>query len=447
MRRSQLPPGPRGRIVPALQAIAEPFESLERWVSRYGDPFTVASPNGIMVMTGEPESLKRIFGADPDTFEVFSPGVLTPVLGERSLLLLAGAAHRRERRLLMPAFHGARMRAYGEAMAAISRRAIEREGVGRPFVMQRLTQAVSLEVIIQTVFGVDDPARYGEYAAATIEVMESVHPSFLFFPALRREFGGHGPFAGMQRAQRRFSALLDQQVERARPEAERRSDILSMLLAARYEDGAAMERESLVDELRTLLFAGHETTALALAWAFEWVHRTPAVLERLRAEIDGLGPDPSPEALAGLPYLEAVCNESLRISPLLTEVVRQLRVPFELGGYTIPAGVALAPSVILAHHRAQTFPEPGRFRPERFLERSYSPFEFMPFGGGTRRCLGAAFALFEMKIVLGTILGAVDLEPTSARPARPYRRNLSIAPRGGVPMVVRSRRDPRRAAA
>ena len=300
----------------------------------------------------------------------------------------------------------------------------------------------NFDVILRTVFGVDDARELDVYRTVVIEAIESAAPVLFFFPALRREFGGVGPYARLVARQRRFVDLLKGQIERVRPQASERADILSMMLEARYEDGEPMSDESLVDELRTLLLAGHETTAITLAWALYLVHRHPAVYHRLREELDGLGESPTPEAIAHLPYLDAVVNESLRLHPVVQEVMRTLTKPFELGAYTLPPGVTIAVNIFLAHRRTELFPEPEEFRPERFLDRTFSPFEYMPFGGGPRRCLGAAFALYEMKLVLATLLGDLELDLASEGPVEPVRRNLTMAPRGGVPLRVVRRRRP-----
>ncbi|MCA9637653.1 MAG: cytochrome P450, partial [Myxococcales bacterium] len=437
-----LPPGPRGRLIPVARMLARPNQMFRRWRDRYGEPFMVTSPNGQVVEVWEPATVRRVFTADHDDFAVFSPDSIAILIGHRSLLTIAGPTHRRERKLLGPPFHGARMRAYGEAMIELTRARIAELDAGSSFVAMDLTQGISLDVILRTVFGVDDARELDVYRTVVIEAIESAAPVLFFFPALRREFGGVGPYARLVARQRRFVDLLKGQIERVRPQASERADILSMMLEARYEDGEPMSDESLVDELRTLLLAGHETTAITLAWALYLVHRHPAVYHRLREELDGLGESPTPEAIAHLPYLDAVVNESLRLHPVVQEVMRTLTKPFELGAYTLPPGVTIAVNIFLAHRRTELFPEPEEFRPERFLDRTFSPFEYMPFGGGPRRCLGAAFALYEMKLVLATLLGDLELDLASEGPVEPVRRNLTMAPRGGVPLRVVRRRRP-----
>ena len=431
-----LPPGPRGRVLTTLRLARDPIAHLPAWQARYGDPFTLGLVTGPVVVSGDPALHRALFTADPDRFGVYSAGSLRPILGEHSLLVLEGVRHRRERRLLAPPFHGARMRAYGEAIAAIAREALAVERAGRSFRALDLGQRISLEVILRTVFGVEEEGRLAEFRGAIAAATASAHPLALFVPGRVDRFAAFGPFARLRRDQERLCGLLGRAIADARGREGERSDILSRMLAARDEEGAPMSEAELVDELRTLLIAGHETTAIALAWALHWLHREPAALGRLRAELDALGPAPAPEAVAGLPYLMAVCQETLRLRPVVLAVVRRLVQPYEVAGWRLEPGVAVMASVLLTHRRAELYPEPERFRPERFLERSFAPHEHLPFGGGARRCLGAAFALYELQIALAAILGAAEFEPVAPRPVRVVRRNLTMGPGDGIPLTI-----------
>lgn len=434
---SQLPPGPRSRLLTTLRLARDPARHLPRWRDRYGDPFTLPLATGHVVVTADKAEIRRLFMAEPDTFEIYSPQTLAPILGAGSLLLLEGPRHRRERKLLTPPFHGARMRAYGEAIASITTDHLQRRAQGERFPAVAMTQAITIDVILRTVFGVDQTEHLAVFRAAVDAATRSAHPAVLFAPALRRPLLGIGPYARLCRDQARLCALLRTQIEAIRPVAGERGDILSLMLRARYDDGAPMDDADVVDELRTLLLAGHETTAIALAWALHWLHQHPEALARVRAELDALGPAPTPEALAALPFLEAVCHETLRLHPVVLAVVRRLRAPFELAGRRLPPGVAVMASIFLAQRDPAVFPAPDRFVPERFLDRSYSPYEYLPFGGGTRRCIGAAFALFEMKVVLGTLLGVAEFRRLpSARPNALVRRNLTMGPADGVPLEL-----------
>jgi cytochrome P450 len=434
---SQLPPGPRSRLLTTLRLTRDPTRHLPRWRDRHGDPFTLRLVTGSVVVTADAARIRQIFTAEPDGFEIYSPGSLRPVVGAGSLLLLEGPRHRRERRLLTPPFHGARMRAYGEAITAVVTDHLHRRAPGERFSALAMTQAITIDVILRTVFGVDRAEGLGTFRAAIDAATRSAHPAVLFAPMLQRPLFGLGPYDRLHRDQERLCGLLRRQLEAVRPQADERTDILSLMLRARYEDGAPMDDADVVDELRTLLIAGHETTAVALAWALHWLHRDPEALARLRTELEPLGPMPAADALAALPFLEAVCHETLRLRPILLGVVRRLRVPFELAGHRLPPGAAVMASIFLAQRNPAVFPAPDRFVPERFLDRTYSPYEHLPFGGGTRRCIGAAFALFEMKVVLGTLLALADFRRLpSPRPDALVRRNLTMGPADGIPLEL-----------
>ncbi|MGK4008232.1 cytochrome P450 [Sorangium sp. So ce1036] len=435
---SHMPRGPQGRIRTTYQILARPFEFLPRCAAEYGDVFNVPMYNGDVVIAGSPASVQAVMTAPPETFVPYAIKSIAPLVGAHSLLLLSGERHRRERKLLTPPFHGDRMRAYGAVMADVAARRFAEAARAPRAVAQEITQAISLDVILRAVFGVEEPPRTGAFARAVVGMSEAFVPALAFLPFLQRELGGLGPYARFRRRVDALDALLRGQIERAR--AAPGDDILSLLVSARYDDGSSMSEQAILDELRTLLFAGHETTALALAWALDHVHRHPAVLGRLRDEIDALGPEPDPERLAALPYLDAVCKEALRLVPVVTEVPRLVAQPFRLGEHELQPGTGVAPCILLVHHRPDLYPEPSRFRPERFLERRFSPFEYLPFGGGDRRCIGAAFALFEMKIVLGVALSAWQLRLLDERPPRPVRRNVTLGPSGGVPVALRAAR-------
>ncbi|KYF62227.1 cytochrome P450 [Sorangium cellulosum] len=434
---SHLPRGPQGRLRTTYQFLTRPLELLFRCADTYGDVFNMPMYNGDVVIAGSAASVQDVMTAPPETFVPYAVKSIAPLLGEHSLLVLSGERHRRERKLLTPPFHGDRMRAYAAIMADTAARRFAEAARAPRAVAQEITQAISLDVIIRAVFGVEEPHRTRAFARAVVAMGDAVTPALAFLPLLQRELGGFGPYARFRRRVEALEALFRDQIERAR--AAPGDDILSLLVSARYDDGSVMSDRAIFDQLRTLLFAGHETTALALAWALDHVHRHPGVLARLRDEIDALGPEPDPERLAALPYLDAVCKEALRLYPIATEVPRLVARPFRLGEHELQPGTGVAPCILLVHHRPELYPEPSRFRPERFLERKFSPFEYLPFGGGNRRCIGAAFAMFEMKIVLGVALSAWQFQLLDQRPPRPVRRNVTLGPAGGVPVALRAR--------
>ena len=264
----------------------------------------------------------------------------------------------------------------------------------------------------------------------------------MLFPALRRPFLGVGPYARMVRVRDRLDALTYDAIarRRARDGDGAGDDVLGLMLSARYDDGSAMSDREIRDQLLTLVFAGHETSGIALAWAVNWLARTPPVRDRLLAELSALGDDPAPGPLAAAPYLEAVCHETLRLYPVVGEVVRLLRTPLTVGTWTIPAGVAVSAGIALVHARADLYPAHERFQPERFLERKFAPHVYLPFGGGARRCIGAAFGLYEMKVVLGTLLARYRFTLARREPERPVMRNLAMGPRGKVYVTASPRR-------
>ncbi len=425
----KLPPGPSIAILQTAKLIRDPYRFHAQCRERYGDPYNCPSLNGDVVCTGDPEGIREIFSADPDTFSPWAVDTMRPILGEGSLLLLVGPRHRRERKLLMPAFHGERMRNYGTVMADVARRHLEARADGKVFVFQDSAQAISLEIILRAIFGVEDDPAVERFAATVKKFVDVASPFVMFTKMLQHEFFGLGPWAKTKRALKEWDALTAEQI-RARRGRAGGDDILGMMLAARYEDGEPMSDDHVRDELVTLVFAGHETTALALSWAMYWLHRDPKRLERLRDELDAAAGDP--DKIATLPYLDAVCNETLRLHPIVPDPLRMCAKPFTLRGWEIPAGVGVAAVSALAHIDPVVWPEPLKFRPERFLERSYKPWEFLPFGGGARRCIGAAFSVYEMKQVLAVALGENEYELCEAGDVVPVRRSVTMGPSTGV---------------
>lgn len=439
---SDLIPGSGPFLVQTLSWMKDPSGFYLKQLAKHGQPFTANLPIGEVVVTGDPTGIREIFSADPDSFEVLGHLPLVPAVGENSVLVTSGVRHRRKRKLLMPPFHGERMRAYGKLMQELALRAFEDRAPGTKLFAQDATTDISLEVIIRAVFGVTDPKRAARYREVLNAYIDTYTPSIAAFTLLRRNFGGRGPWARFQRNVMALHALLDEELTlRRAQEASTDEDILSLLLAARDEDGQPMPDVELKDELRTLLLAGHETTAISMAWALHHLHRNPGTLETLLEELDALGEQPTPEALAAAPYLGAVCDEALRLKPVLAGVARRTRVPFTLQGRELPVGTPLLAAVSVAHADPEIFPEPDAFRPERFLERRYSPFEYLPFGGGARRCIGAAFALYEMRVVLGTLLTTHRFSAAEGPPEHPVRRNVTLGPSRKCELIYEGRRS------
>lgn len=432
-----LPPGPRalGLINQVRLNLLPPTPVYAALAAKYGPTFRTMTPEGPLTMTADPEVIRAIYTADPDALEQRGVDLTSPIFGWTSLPVSSGARHRRDRKLISTPFQAGAMRAYGESIAEITRETIASWIPGEPFSLLKATQSMALDVIIRVVYGITEEAEVERTRATVLALIHALNPVIFIFPWLRQSFGGHGPWARLTRAGEALERLLIEQVRARRAAPLEGSNILSVLVRAKDEDGGAMSDQETAEQLRAILFAGHETTATALAALVDLLHHYPATLERVRAEIDGLGADPEPEALASLPLLEATCYEALRLYSPVVEVGRTVRSPMTLGPYRFPAGEVIVPSPLLLHRRADLYPEPDRFRPERFFNKKPSPFEFIAFGGGARRCVGAAFALYEMKVIVGTILRETYLMPRSAKPVEHIRRGITMGPKGDVPMI------------
>ncbi len=434
MTSGTLPPGPRTALA-QLRHLRDPYPYMLELARDWRDPVTVPILGGApVVLTWGPEGARAVFTADPDTF---TPGVndaLAVIVGEGSIFMMSGARHRRARKLLAPPFHGDRMAAYGVRIREAARRHLARRARGESAPVLPLAQAVTLDVIIEAVFGERDEARVRALHDDILAVVAAFNPLVATWRALQREFGGVGPWARFQRCARRLgermAALMAE--KRARPG----EDIVSLLLATRDEAGDALTDAEVQEQLLTFVIAGHETTSTSVAWAMRHLHAHPDALARLRAELDGAGEGAGGDALAKLPYLEAVCQETLRLDLPVPMVTRRLARDFELLGHALPAGATVAVGMYMAHRREEVFPESGAFRPERFVGRSYTPFEYMPFGGGARRCLGAAFAMYEMKLVLAEMLRAGRWRLESDAPEGRAFRIGTYGPASGVRMAL-----------
>ncbi len=429
-----LPPGPVSwyHVLPnTLAVLKDPGALFRRLHAQHGDPFSLRAVNGRIAFTAEPEGVRQIFTAPPETFRVFAPKSLRPLLGEHSILTNDGATHLRARKLQIPSLHGALLRGLAEAMRACSeKRAAEAVQAGG-LEAQDFGRTVALDVIFRAVFGVEDPALHERLRVALGVMTSSAHPLLIFIPPLQQTW--LPPYRRYLERQVAFNELLREAVQRVEASAEEGQSVVATLLRARDEEGGKLTWPELRDHLVTLLVAGHETTAVALAWALYFIHRDPAVEDRLRAEIAAAETNPDP--LAELPYLEAVCHEALRLHPVVTEVLRELAVPWEFCGHALPAGAGVGAAIWLAHRREEAFPNAEQFRPERFLERTFTPFEFIPFGGGQRRCLGSAFALMEMQIVLRTLLSRGRLRLRDRTFPGLARRHVTMAPKHGIELT------------
>ena len=430
-----LPPGPRApAVLQTLEWIARPARFLERCRDRHGDPFTIRIlwADAPLVMVSDPEEVKRLFRGDPDVLHAGeSASHLRLVAGPNSILLLDGPEHLRQRKLLLPPFHGQRMQAYAGLVADVAHRDVDTWPVGEPFPVAPHVHRITLEVIIRAVFGIEDRERVEHLRGLLDRMLDMVVsvPRMLAMSLVRKDLGPWSPWGSFRRARAAVDEVLYDQIARRRggEGGEERDDILSLLLEARDEDGQPMSDRELRDELMTLLLAGHETTAGSLAWVLERLVRHREALARVRAEA-AAGEDE---------YLDAVIRETHRVRPVLSVVPRKLTRPLEVAGYELPAGVHATPCIYLAHRRPDLYPDPEEFRPERFLgERAPDSYAWIPFGGGIRRCLGASFATMEMKVVLSAILSRARLRAVPGAGERIQRRSITFVPARGARIVV-----------
>jgi cytochrome P450 len=427
-----LPPGPRApAAVNTARLMRRPLETLLVWRRRHGDLITVPLlVFGVGVYVADPDAIGAMFSGDQSDLRAGEANApLTPVLGTRSVLTLDGREHLRQRRLLLPPFGGAAIAGFREAIRAVAEAEVGSWREGERIVVQERMRALTFEVICRVVFGVTEPDRIERLRRALMAVIDM--QSLLLLPdLLRRDFPA-SPWGRFRRRLAAADALIHEEIGRRRAQAdlEERTDVLSLLLRARDEDGEPMSDQELRDELMTLLLAGHETTATALAFAFDLVFREARVLARLREEVG--------EARDA--YLDAVATESLRLRPVIDAVERTLTEPREVGGYLLPAGIRVYPSIALVHLREDLYPRPLEFRPERFLDGDAPSYAWLPFGGGIRRCIGAALARMEMIEVIRAVVDRVDLVPERPRPERVVIRGITLVPRHGTPARVRRR--------
>jgi cytochrome P450 len=430
-----LPPGPRGpAVLQSLRLLFRPIGFLEHCLRRYGDVFTLRFVGmGDLVYVADTEAVKEIFTGDPHVFHAGEANeVMEPVLGSRSVLLLDEDEHLRERRLLLPPFHGERVRRYRELVGEIAAAEVERWPRGTAFSLRPRMQAITLEVILRAVFGIREAERLDRLRALLPKMLD--HGTVVvWMPFLRRDLGPGSPWRRFVRVRSEVDGLLLDEIRRRRDAADlaERDDVLSMLLQARDENDQPLGEKELRDELMTLLLAGHETTATGLAWAFERLTRHPRVLSRLTESLT----DEEDDA-----YLDAVAKETLRARPVVYDVARKLATPATVKGWQLPAGAYVVPSITAIHLLRGIYDRAEEFRPERFLEGDQpDSYAWIPFGGGRRRCIGAAFATMEMKAVLREVLLRVEVRAPDPKPERIRLHNVTLVPGKGARVVVADR--------
>ena len=421
---TRLPPGPR---LPALVQTAlwfgRPVWFMEWCRRRYGDCVTLRLAFGHpMVLFSDPALVDGILAAPPAVAPTGPENsILEPLLGPRSVLMLDGPEHLRQRRLLLPFFHGERMRRHQATIASITEREVERWPVGEPFQLLPRMRSITFEVILRIVFGLDDPERMEELGTMLRRLLE-MGSSWLLLPWMQRDLGPLSPWGRFVRLKAAIDAVLQEEIRQRRvaPALEARDDVLSQLLQVRDEEGNRLTDQELRDELVTLLVAGHETTATSLAWCFDLLLRRPELSDRV---------------VESARWADAVIREALRLRAPFRIVSRRLLAPLQVGAYRLPAGVAVGVNVYLTHRRPEVYPDPEAFQPERFISPPAPPPPWVPFGGGVRRCLGASFATFEMGVVLRTVLGRARLRPVSARPEAIRLHAVILVPEHGTRIV------------
>jgi hypothetical protein len=428
-----LPPGPSApSLIQTLGWWNRPLAYLERNRARFGKRFTIRLL-GVppFVMLTDPADIKELFTAPAD---VLHPGegarILEPVVGTNSVILLDEGAHLSQRKLMLPAFHGEKMEKLSDIVAEVTEREIESWPRDTPIELHPRLQSLTLEVILRAVFGLDPGPRLEAIRTRLTEILNIGSKPLGLIPQLQRAPFGFGPWARFDELSAETDQLIYELIEERRSDGEERDDVLSMLLEARHEDGSPMSDIELRDELMTLLVAGHETTASALAWAFERITRTPHVAERLAEEADS-----DDDA-----YVTATIHETLRRRPVLPNVApRLVKKPITLGGWHYPTDVLLVGNAYLVHHDPELYPDPYEFRPERFLDESPGTYTWIPFGGGRRRCLGASFAMLEMKLVLKAVFARSSVQPAESGMETPRRRAITISPRAAATIVLSDR--------
>lgn len=428
------------------QWITNPLKYMHDYERQCGDIFSLRMAGALdrAVFISNPQTIQQVL--TNDTKQFVAPGsinqILQPFLGDRGVILLDGGEHRQRRQLLMPPFHGDKIRVYTDLICTATKDLIAQWQIGQTINLREQMQSISLSVILQAVFGLQHSDRYGLIRDKLIKVMSlidsPINASFLLIPVLQKDLGAWSPWGRFLRDREELDRLIYAEIaDRRRNYQPDRSDILNLLIGSKDADGNGMSDVELHDELMTMLFAGHETTATALAWSIYWINYLPEVKSKLIAELATIGTERDAITISRLPYLNAVCSETLRIYPVgMLTFPRIAEEPVSLQGYDIEPGTMIAGCIYLTHHREDLYPEPHLFKPERFLECQFSPYEYLPFGGGSRRCIGMALAQLEMKLVLVEILSHCQLELTSKLPAVPARRGVTLGPKGGIEAQV-----------
>lgn len=448
-----LPPGPSAPpIVQLIRWVTTPTSFMEQCAARFGDAFVVRTPTfRPMVFLSSPEAIRRVFGSDADEAHAGElNAVLTPILGHHSVLVLDGKAHLRQRRLLSPPLRADRMQVYADTMRAITDEVIDAWPMHRPFELLPSMQRITLETIMRVVMGLTPGPSFDSFAPLLDRASRESSSHLLYFPWLQVDLGRFSPWGRIMKTMRELDRRLYGEIRARReaPDGTTRPDVLSLLLTARHEDGTPTTDVEIRDELVTQLMAGYENTLSSLVFAVHTILSTPAVYARIVAELrEVVGGGPLVAAhIPRLEYLDAAVKEVLRLRPVLPVVGRVLKKPMTLGAHALPAGVIATPCPYLAHRRPEAYPDPEVFRPERFYKTKPDPTTWLPFGGGTRRCIGMALALFQIRLVLAELFLRADLRLQQDRGLGWTLRGVTFVPSNGCPVVLDARRPARQEA-
>ncbi len=432
-------------LIQTLQLIANPINFFDNHKKRYGDTFSlrvlgINSPP--VVFFSSPQAINDCFAIPGNKLDFKkATHVFKPLFGSDSIVFQEGKSHNRQRQLLMPPFHGDRLKSYGETICRITNYVTSSWKPDNTVSMQQVMPDITLQIILQVVFGISPGERYEKLikllTALLDDITKPLFSSLFFFPPLQKDLGKWSPWGNYLKRRQEIDKLIYAEItERRTSNDNLREDILSLLMSATDESGEKMTDKELRDQLVSLLLLGYETTSGVLAWLFYMIHSHPQVKNKLINELDNLD-QKSPDKIAQLPYLSAVCSETMRLHPIALICTPRMAVDkVEVAGEKFNSGTVLVPCIYLAHRQETTYKQPDKFIPERFLEQKFSAFEYLPFGGGYRGCIGSAFAMYEIKLILATIIQKCALQLVDHKPVQPVRRGITIVPSGGVSMKV-----------
>jgi cytochrome P450 len=423
--------GPRGRIRSTWKIIKSPYESYRKWTSIYGETFLIPALNGDVIATSNTEIIRRVYAARYDEVAPFAVSTIEPLVGAKSVILSEGKQHRLQRKQMMPSFHGDVIAEQKEVIRQVALRHSSNWQEDQVIRVMDDTLDISLEVIIQVVFGIKDPEIVELNKRHITDFVKTFRPSLAFSKLLQRPLFGLSPWNRFVKAKMSCMELLQKEIDERRKSGERGDDLLSRLLDAEQEDGSPIPDQQIRGQLATMLFAGHETTQIAIAWAISWLARHSEIQNELFEQLQEKG---FQEVVGTSKLLQGICNESLRLNPIVPDSVRVLNKEIECEGHYLPQGSNVGLLASIAHYNPQVFPEPERFKPSRWYDKTYKPSEFFPFGGGIRKCIGATLATLEMKAVVATWIENYLFQlPTGSPESEPvHRRNLVMAPVSGV---------------